>query len=170
MTEEYTTYKLIVLFLLQNTDAKLTNSQLSELILDNDEMNYFHLQQALAELVDARLADRQTISNTTFYSITEDGKQTLSYFEDELSETRKEKLLQALKGSGFQVPSRILSPAEYYPDGTGTFSIRCQIIEKNNRLLDLTMNVPSEEAARGICSSWPLKSGKIYEKIMEELL
>ena len=170
MAEEYTTYKLIVLFLLQNAGAKLTNSQLLELILDNDRMNYFHLQQAIAELVDARLADKQTVSNVTFYSITEDGKQALSYFEDELSEERKKELLASLEGSGFQVPSQILSPAEYYPDGAGTFTVRCQIVEKTSRLLDLTMDVPSEEAARGICHAWPLKSSKIYEKIMEELL
>lgn len=36
--------------MLQNADDTLTNSQISEFILDRVITNYFHLQQALSEL------------------------------------------------------------------------------------------------------------------------
>lgn len=41
--------------MLQNTDDTLTNSQISEFILDREYTNYFHLQQAISELVEAEL-------------------------------------------------------------------------------------------------------------------
>ena len=43
-------YKLMVLYMLNKVDFPLTNSQISEFILDREYTNYFHLQQALSEL------------------------------------------------------------------------------------------------------------------------
>ena len=55
MATPFTVYKLIVLYMLQNTENTLTNSQISEFILDREYTNYFHLQQAISELVEAEL-------------------------------------------------------------------------------------------------------------------
>ena len=62
MATPYTIYKLIVLYMLQNADDTLTNSQISEFILDQGYTNYFHLQQALSELVEAELVNKDTRS------------------------------------------------------------------------------------------------------------
>ena len=53
METPFTVYKLIILYMLSHSDTELTNSQLSEFILDRDYTNYFHLQQAISELVEA---------------------------------------------------------------------------------------------------------------------
>lgn len=57
----------------------LTNSQISEFILDREYTNYFHLQQAISELVEAELITMDTRSNVSHYRITEDGIKTLSF-------------------------------------------------------------------------------------------
>ena len=46
--------------MLQNTEDTLTNSQISEFILDREYTNYFHLQQAISELVEADLVTMDT--------------------------------------------------------------------------------------------------------------
>ena len=51
MATPFTVYKLIVLYMLQNTEKTLTNSQISEFILDREYTNYFHLQQAISRCV-----------------------------------------------------------------------------------------------------------------------
>ena len=63
--------------MLQNADDTLTNSQISEFILDRGYTNYFHLQQALSELVEAELVNKDTRSNTSHYQVTEDGRREL---------------------------------------------------------------------------------------------
>ena len=78
MATPFTVYKLIVLYMLQNTENTLTNSQISEFILDREYTNYFHLQQAISELVEAELITMDTRSNVSHYRITEDGIKTLS--------------------------------------------------------------------------------------------
>ena len=66
MAEPFTLYKLIILYMLNQVDFPLTNSQISAFLLERDYTNYFTLQQAFAELEDAGLVNTQTIRNTTF--------------------------------------------------------------------------------------------------------
>lgn len=170
MATPFTTYKLIVLFMLQNSEKPLTNSQLSEFILEKEYTNYFHLQQAISELVDAGLLEKQTFSNTSYYHTTPEGRDTLSYFENDLSADIRQEVQSYLVAIGRQKPERILTPADYYETPQGGYAVRCQLIEKNTSLLDLSISAPNKEAAKAIARNWSRKSQDIYAEIMEELL
>ena len=114
MAEPFTTYKLIVLYMAKHSKETLTNSQISEFILDRDYTDYFQLQKVLSELVETELLRKRTISNSSYYEITEEGKKTLSYFEKELSGEIKNEVKDYLQTHGGQVQERILTPADYY--------------------------------------------------------
>ena len=49
MAEAFTLYKLIILYMLDKVDFPLTNSQISEFVLDKGYTDYFKLQQALSD-------------------------------------------------------------------------------------------------------------------------
>ena len=49
--------------MLQNTENTLTNSQISEFILDREYTNYFQLQKVLSELTETELLHKRTITN-----------------------------------------------------------------------------------------------------------
>lgn len=170
MATPFTVYKLIVLYMLQNAESNLTNSQISEFILEKEYTNYFHLQQAVSELVEADLIEMQTRSNISHYTLTEEGRKTLSFFQKELSPEIKQEVKDYLKTSGCEVQERIVTPADYYISAQGSYTVHCQLIEKNTSLIDLTMTAPSLEAAKSMCKRWSGKSQEIYGKIMEELL
>ena len=72
--------------------------------------------------------------------------------------------------TGFKAQERIVTPADYYITKQGTYSVRCQLIEKGNSLIDLNIAAPSLEAAQSICKKWSTHYQEIYAKIMEELL
>lgn len=156
--------------MLLNSEKPLTNSEISEFILDKEYTNYFQLQQAISELVEADLLEKQTVSNTSYYHITEEGQNTLRYFETELSADIRKDVKDYLKALGCQVPARILTPADYYETPQGSYAVRCQLIEKNISLLDLNLTAPNKEAARSIVKNWSKKSQDIYAIIMEELI
>lgn len=170
MAAPFTTYKLIILYMLEHTEGSLTNSQISEFILEKEYTNYFHLQQAISELVDADLIHRRTVENSSFYRITEEGSMTLSYFEKEFSGDIRKEVLDYLQKIGSKEKETILTPADYYRTPQDHCAVRCQIIENGRNLLDLTFTVPNEEAAAEICRTWPKKYLSVYEKIMEELI
>ena len=69
--ESLTLYKLMILFMLDNLDFPLTNSQLSEFFVNHGYTSYFHLQQAISELVESEFVRTETIRNTTNYHLME---------------------------------------------------------------------------------------------------
>ena len=159
MAEPFTIYKLMVLYMAQHSRKELTNSQISEFVLDRDYTDYFHLQQVLSELVETGLLRRRTVSNSSHYELTDEGSKTLSYFENDLSQDIRNEIEEFLKDYGYEMPERILTPADYYTTPQGTYAVR-----------DLTMAAPNKAAARAICKSWPQKCQDIYTTIMGELI
>lgn len=53
--EAATLYKLMLLYLLNKVDFEMTNTQLTEFILEKKYTNYFQIQTALSELVEEDL-------------------------------------------------------------------------------------------------------------------
>ena len=83
-TEALTQYKLMILYLLHSVNYPLSNSQLSGFFLDNEYTTYFTLQQCISDLVEARLISSHQSRSTTRYEVSEEGKQTLQFFENEI--------------------------------------------------------------------------------------
>ena len=170
METPFTLYKLIILYILNNSETELTNSQLSEFILDRDYTNYFHLQQAVSELVESRLIDKKVNANSSYYKITPEGARTLSSFESDISSDIKKDVKDFLQTRGYAIRNAIQTPTSYYLSAQGSYLVRCQILEKGVSLIDLNVAVPTLEAAKAVCQVWPLKYQKVYDTLMEELL
>ena len=132
----FTLYKLIILYMLQNVNFPLSNTQISDFILEKEYTNYFHLQEALSELQDTKLIEIEKVRNTSYYHMTEEGSKTLSFFD---------------KTAG------------------DDYEVRCQARERKTTIFEIVVTVPSEEAAKKICSNWENRSQKIYASIMNEL-
>ena len=69
MAEPLTLYKLIILYMLQKVDFPLSNAQISGFILDKGYTNYFHLQQAISELIESGLVRSETVRNASYLKI-----------------------------------------------------------------------------------------------------
>ena len=115
MASPFTTYKLIILYMLQNSDGDLTNSQITDFILDRKYTNYFQLQQAVSELVEADLVEMSSQSNRSYYRLTSEGKNTLKYFSKELSSDIKKEVEEYLNSLHCKIEEHLLTPADYYP-------------------------------------------------------
>ena len=170
MADPFTTYKLIVLYMAKHATEALTNSQISEFILDREYTDYFQLQKVLSELTETELLHKITISNSSYYELTEEGRKTLSYFEKDISQDIRNEVKEYLESCGCRVQERILTPADYYTTPQGGYAVRCQIIERDSTIMDLSMAAPGKEAAQAICRSWASKSQDIYEMLMSELI
>ncbi len=170
MESTLSVYKLIVLYMLDRSGSELTNSQLSEFILDHTTINYFNLQQSISELAEAGLIHMRKAATTSCYSITEEGRLSLSFFEKDVPDNLKRQILEHLKELGHLLEEGRLFPADYYPGKKGGFHVRCQILERKEVLADLTFFVPTEEAARSICMNWPQKATALYSDLVENLM
>ena len=77
MAEGLTLYKLIILYMLRKVNFPLTNTQITSFMLEKNYTDYFHVQEALNDLVEAKLIVVEKIRNSSQYTATVDGEQTL---------------------------------------------------------------------------------------------
>lgn len=170
MAEALTQYKLIVLYMLDHVDFPLTNTQISNFILENEYTTYFTIQQAISELLTAELIRGESTHNNTCYHITPAGRETLSYFPDKISDAIKADVLSYFAENKIQLKQEISIVADYYKTTSQEFAARCQIREKDRSLIDLTITVSTKEQAEAICSNWSQQSEDVYGYLMDLLV
>ena len=151
-------------------DFSLTNSQISSFILEQGYTTYFTLQSVLSELIESGLIHQETIQNSSFYTITPEGEETIGFFENKISQSIRDDIDHYLKENKLQLRNEGSVIADYYRNTAGEIAVRCQVKEKHSDLIDLTVTVPDEAQAKAICSQWQKKCQTIYEYIMKELL
>ena len=170
MSETFTLYKLIVLYMLSKVDFPLTTAQISEFILDKGYTTFFKLQQALSELKDAELIREETVHNRTLYHLTDDGEESIFYFKNKISKPIQDDIDQFLKEKKYDLKNETAVKADYYKNTAGEFSVRCQVTEQQEPLIDLTLSVPTEAEAEKIAANWQKKNQNVYAWLMAQLL
>lgn len=170
MKEVHTIYKLIILYMLKKVEFPLTNSQISAFILEEQYTDYFTLQETLSDMVESNLLETQTILNSTHYSLTDLGKETLEYFGHEISNGIQEDVKRYLKKHKIRMRNENAVVADYQKNDTGEFTARLQVKEKEQFVIDLALTVPLEQQAIILCDNWKKKNVEIYQYLMKELM
>lgn len=170
MAEAFKLYKLIILYMLNKVDFPLTNSQISEFILDKGYTNYFKLQQAISELIESGFIREESTHSRTFYHLTEEGAETIHFFKNDISPAIQEDIDTFLSQKKYELKNEVAVKSDYYRNSNMEYSVRCQVIEHDMPLIDLTLTVPTEAEAITVSNNWAKKNEEIYAALMAELL
>ncbi len=170
MAEALTQYKLIILYMLDKVDFPLTNTQISDFILEKEYTTYFTLQQAINELISAELIRTESTHNNTHYHITPAGRETLSYFPDKISDAIKQDVISYFEANSVEMKKEIHILADYYKTTNQEYAARCQIKNKETPLIDLTIRAGNKEQAEAICQNWRMQNEDVYAYLMDMLL
>ena len=170
MSDTLTLYKLIILKMLTQIYSPLTNSQISEFILEKEYTNYFTVQQVLAEMEETGLVTISSSHNSSIYHITDTGRETLHYFGDKISDAICQDILEYLQKNHVKILDALSTTADYFPGNGQEYLVRCQVREQHSTLIDLTLSVTSEKEAASMCGHWKSRSQEIYEYLMKQLL
>ena len=170
VTESSTIYKLMILYMLNKLDSQLTNAQLSGFFISNDYTDYFTLQQTLSDLVESAFVEKITIRNTSYYSITPEGYESLTFFKNQIPKGALEDMNQYLDNNKYALKNEVGTQADYYKHTNGDYIAHCQVMEGKSLLYEINIAVPSEEEAAKICSNWRGYSEELYGQIMNALL
>lgn len=170
MSESFTLYKLIILYMLDKVDFPLTNAQLSDFILDQGYTTYFTLQQAINELLESELIGAESVRNSSFYQITQEGRDTLEFFGNRISETIRSEIDDFLKEKKYELRNEVSVIADYYKTTHHDFEAHCEIRDRTHHLIELSLMVPTEEQAEAVCNQWKAKSQDIYAYLISELI
>lgn len=169
LQEPLTLYKLIILYLLKKAALPLSRQRVCNFILDKGYTNYIILNQAIGELIDAGMIAPQQINERSHLSLTDEGAQTLSFFQSNISDVTKKEIDAYLRENKLELISEISVTANYDRSSTGEFEARLLAKEKGIPLVDITLSVPSEDTAAAICRNWREKNEEIYQFLVEKL-
>ncbi|MDD3337884.1 MAG: DUF4364 family protein [Lachnospiraceae bacterium] len=170
MSDGQTLYKLIILYMLRKVNFPLTNAQITEFIVDQGYTDYFHVQEAISDLVTSNLITVETIRNTSQYQATQEGEQTLEYFCSSISDSIRHDIDVFLSENAFELRNEVSTIADYDRTPNGDYAVRCRVKEGNATIIDLTVTVPTEDEAISMCNHWPIKSQEIYMTVISSLL
>ncbi len=170
MTQDpLTLYKLIVLYMLDKVSFKLTNAQISDFILEKEYTSYMTLQQVISDLLDTELIKADTSMNRTYYSITQEGQSTLSYFGNRISDAIRGEIDTFLSEKHLELKNEASITANYYKSVSGEYEAELTAKEKDIVLVNIRLSVPTQDMAEAVCDGWYHKNEKIYKYLMQEL-
>ncbi len=169
LQDPLTLYKLIVLYMVDRADFALTTAQISDFMLEKEYTTFLTLQQVIGELADAGMLLLQTIRNRTRLIITEEGKNTLRYFENRINDAIKQDIDAYFRENEISLRNEMSIQGDYYKSTSGEFEAHLTALERDIRLIELTLSVPTEEAAAAICDNWQKKNQEIYQYLTKEL-
>lgn len=170
VTEPNTIYKLMILYMLNKLDSQLTNSQLSGFFITNNYTDYFTIQQTLSDLVESGFVEKVTIRNTSYYSITFEGYESLTFFKSQIPKGALDDIAVYLENNKYALKNEVGTQADYYRHTNGDYIAHCQVMEGKSLLYEINIAVPSEEEAAKICGNWRGYSEELYGQIMNSLL
>lgn len=144
--------------------------QLTNIVLENNLMNYFSLQQYLSELTSSNFLDVSEKSGKHKLIITEKGCKVLSLFEMRISNEKINLIDKYLENQMTDIKNELTISADYTIENSDNFIVNLKASECTYTLIDIKIGIPSNKQARELCSKWKNHSSELYNKIMELLI
>ncbi len=168
--DSLTLYKLIILYMLNKVNFPLTNSQISTFFLEKEYTNYFNLQQAISDLIDAGFIKMETIRNISYYSNTAQGDETLGYFSSQIPNGIVSDIISYISENKYELRNEVGTVSDYFKSTGGEYTVHCMVKEGKTTLIDLNITVPTKDDAIKMCDNWKNASQEVYACVMKKLL
>lgn len=168
-TLELAEFKLLVLYIINQVNMPLSKSKITDIVLENNFINYFTLQQYIDELLSSSLLKYKENDDKNRLYITDRGKKVLSFFQNRIN---PEKILQVnnyLNGKLSKIKEEILINGDYTIDGEN-YLVDLKAKEYDSLLMELKLSVVSKKQALDLIKLWKENSSDIYNKIIQILI
>lgn len=161
-SESLKLYKLIILYFLSKTKQDITNAILSDFILEHGYTDYFSIQETLTALTEDKMIMSNQTHTTSYYTITERGWETLNFFVSQLPTDTIQEIDAYLAENRIQIVDDTTIRSDFTKISSTEYLARCTVVERGSTIVEVALNVPSEEDAIDACKRFKAKSEEIY--------
>ena len=162
--------KLLMLYVLKVIDEPISNTQLTEIILENNFINYFTFQQYLSELEESKFVEYHTANDKKLLVLTKQGDTVLSLFKSRLSPSKISIINQYIKDKIESIKKELTIHADYTLGEKDSFIVDLKAVENQALLMELKLSVPSKNQAVAICNKWKDNPSDIYTAIINTFI
>ena len=161
--------KLLVLYVIKSLKQPISNTQLTEIILENNFINYFTLQQYISELEYSDFVKYIEKNEKKLISITDKGEKVLSFFNDRIAPIKRDIIDNHISATIENKKKELTIYSDYTIDNNDSYIVNLRAFEDESLLIDLKVSVPSKKQANALCSKWKDDPSTIYTKIIQSL-
>lgn len=169
-THELAENKLLLLYVLNKINLPISNNRLTQIILENNFINYFILQQYITELNSSNFIKYSEQDGKQRIVITDKGIKVLSLFKNRISESKISSIDTYLLRNLPAIKKELTVSADYTIEKNNSFMVEMKVIENDTALIELKLNVPTQKHAETLCKKWNSHSSEVYNSIIDLLL
>ncbi|MDP4144308.1 MAG: DUF4364 family protein [Bacillota bacterium] len=168
-TMELAENKLLLLYILQQIKIPVSKNQITDVVLQNNFINYFTLQQYISELINSNFVQYIEKEGKRRLLLTEKGNRVLDMFISRISESKKGTIDEYLMKNLNNIKKAVSVTADYTIENNNSFMVNLRASENDTILIDININVVSNKQARELCNKWKNNSSELYTKIIQLL-
>ena len=161
--------KLLVLYVIQSLKQPISKTQLTEIILENNFINYFTLQQYISELESSEFVGYVEKNNKKLITITKKGENVLSFFNERISPIKRDIIDNYISKTIDNIKKELTIHSDYTIEKNNSFIVDLKALEDEILLIDLKISVPTKKQALNLCARWKENPSDIYTKIVQVL-
>lgn len=161
--------KLLVLYVIKSLKQPISNTQLTEIILENNFINYFTLQQYISELEYSDFVKYIEKNEKKLISITDKGEKVLSFFNDRIAPIKRDIIDNYISKTIDNIKKELTIHSDYTIEKNNSFIVNLKALEDETLLIDLKISVPTKKQATSLCNRWKENPSDIYTKIVQVL-
>ncbi|MCR4922422.1 MAG: DUF4364 family protein [Lachnospiraceae bacterium] len=165
-----TLYKCMILYMLNKASQPLLTARIYDFMMDRQYTNYFTVNMVITELINADLIASETKRNRTHLNITEEGRNTINMFPNEVSPEIKKEIRDYLIENEYELREEISVQTSILKNSKGDYTSELVVREAGSDMLNIRLSVPSRTEAEALCLNFEKKNEDIYKYLMQELL
>lgn len=155
--------------MLGRVNFPLTKAQIMDFILEREYTGFLNLQQVIGELIDTDMIKAESIRNRTHLIITDEGRETLSYFRHRIGEGMRTEIEAFFNQHELEMRNERSIIANYDKAANGEYETRLAVKDNDIILVDITLTVPNADIAEQICDNWQKKNQEVYKYLVGTL-
>ena len=162
-------HKLIILHMLNRVDFPLTKAQIMDFLLGRDYLSYITFHQVMDELAAVEFIQMVTYNNRTHLVITDEGAEVLALLGQRIGAPMRAEIEAFFRENELKMRNEVSVLSEYQKSTSGEYEARLMAKDNGITLVDITLSVPDEAAAKEICDNWQKKHQAVYKYLVETL-
>ncbi len=171
MFTDPTDIRFVILLTLSLSTRPLSDSEITEIILNNTSINFFDLEEQLDALVTLKEVEKESYSDRqTVFLLSSDGKKTIHFFYKKVPFSVREKLKESVQELLKKEDIKKQVTAEVIPVNFDEYAINCTLNDAGLPLLSFVMYAGSQETAKKMAAHYQKHADEIYQTLLNSFV
>ncbi len=168
MDHQLSENKLILMYVIREKE-NIQASDLSDYVLFRGYMDYFSMQNYIAELCEAGLVLEVIKDELRYYTLHPQGEEVVELFKARIPHSIREEIREYAENSCVDGSPLMEVDAKIEKIEEERYEVRCLVRDYDRTVLDFIRTVADEQAAYQIRNQWLKKGMSVYWNLLKEL-